>query len=77
MVRYENGSTIEPFSRTCPQAFWMDRNCAYIFSELEDYRNGSLGSIDDMPYNLITYLRSADASAKHMDALISKQIRHD
>jgi hypothetical protein len=63
--RYQSGdaggATDPPWDRTCPQWFYTSPFIQSVMDELEDYRGGRWGHVDDMPADLVGYLRIAHA----------------
>lgn len=54
------GARVEPYSRTCPQWFSRSPFVESVLEQLEDYREGRLGLIGNLPAPLLRYLRVAD-----------------
>ena len=71
----------EPFSRTCPQFFWSLEWVQRVLADVEDYRRGSMGDVNDMEAPYLELLRVADSEkAKwkaEQEARIQEEVRKD
>jgi hypothetical protein len=61
-ARKDGGGADEaPYNRTCPQFYRRSPFVISVLDELEDYRAGRLGPVDDLEAPRLTYLRVAAA----------------
>ena len=55
------GATERPWSRTCPTWFFCSPFVQSVLAELPDYEAGRMGRVQELPCDLVEYLRIASA----------------
>lgn len=73
-VTYLFGADQEPWSRTCPRYYATAPHIAEIYSDLEDYRRGAMGDVDQLEHQLLIYLRAIDAAKNQWEAENMRQL---
>jgi len=61
--------------KTCPQYYANTRYYQSIRDDLEDYRRGAIGNVDDLAINRLAALRVLDRAEQHWQSDQEQNIR--
>jgi len=68
---YEHGASEEPWSRSCPRYYYEMQWFQMVMADLEDYRRGAMGPVQDMEAPHLDLLRVA-----HAEKIVWEQENH-